>query len=184
MKPFQTVILAALLALTTLFALPALAQDKKCDGPAELCAQVLELKKDLAAQKAATVQTAAADDAASQAKAAAEQAKMAKLVALAATAAVVLKLLVSMLKTWTTWLKTDKQKAVMKAVLLLLGFASFIAGNMGLGLPWWQAIIVAGGPPGAILVHELMDLWAAFTGRKPLPPDPVDPSDPPAPAAA
>lgn len=90
-----------------------------------------------------------------------------------------LKAIISALKSWTTWLKTDKQKAVMKIGLLLLGFLAFILTNLGFGLPWWEALIVAGGPPGAILVHEIVDLISVLQGKEPMPPDTGDSSNPP-----
>jgi hypothetical protein len=173
-----------LTAIMVMFAVvvvtPTVAQ-QKCDGPQDLCAQILELQKDIATQKAVSVKSSAE----SVAVEAAKSQRMAHLIAMAASLAVVLKLLISMLKSWTTWLENDKQKAMMKAALLLLGFGSFVAGNIGMGLPWWQALVVAGGPPGAILVHELSDLFLVFKGKKKLTPD-LDPTisnPPPAPPA-
>ena len=152
---------------------PSFAQEEaKCNGPVELCAQVLELKSVIASQKQ-TVLSASKEEESSETSG--------KLLAAAALAAVILKLLISTLKSWTSWIQTDKQKAVMKAGLLILGFALFVVGNVAIGLPWWQALIVAGGPPGAILVHELTDLFRVFKGEKPLPPelDPTKDSQPP-----
>jgi hypothetical protein len=169
---------AVVMMLAVVVVTPTLAQSK-CEGPADLCAQILELQKAVGAQKAVSMKATSDSVAAEQAK----SEKMARLIAMAASLAVALKLLVSMLKSWTSWLENDKQKAMMKAALLLLGFGSFVAGNIGLGLPWWQALVVAGGPPGAILIHELSSLLLVFKGKKKLTPD-LDPtvdSNPPAP---
>ena len=160
----------ALLAATILFgAVPAYAQ--KCDGPAELCAQVLDLQQKLAAQKTLDLQdkTAAVQQ---EAKAAQERTMLraAKLASIAAIIAVVLKTLLSMLAGWKDYFQTDKGKAWLRLITLIVGFVAFVATNIGFGIPWWQALVVAVGGPGAILVHEVTKIVPALRGQGLLPP--------------
>lgn len=171
--------------IASTLSLSALAQQKKCEGPADMCAQIQELQKDLAAQKALSDQEAGAKTAAVKAAEEHHKAQSAKLMAIAAVIAVGLKILMSLLKTWVGFFKTDQGKAAIKAILVVAGFAAFVLTNIGMGIPWWQALIIAGGPPGAIVVHELMDLVPVIFGKKKLPPDPPapPPDQPPAPDA-
>jgi len=166
---------ATFIAISVLISMPAFAQvPAKCEGPTELCQQVVQLQKQLDDQKAAAIQANNALGG-SEKK---HQTHMVWTAGTAATIAIALKAIVSAAKAWTSWLKTDKQKAVMKIGLLVLGFGAFILTNIGFGLPWWEALIVAGGPPGAVLVHELMDLIAVLRGTKDLPPEKPGPASP------
>jgi len=165
-------------AIAVVISVPAFADvPTKCEGPAELCSQILQLQQQLDAQKQASVTAGSKSDHT-------HKMHMVWTAGTAATIAIALKSLVSALKSWTNWLKTDKQKAVMKIGLLLVGFGAFILTNIGFGLPWWEALIVAGGPPGSILVHELLDLVAVLRGTKKLPPDSDDKGGGGEPAAA
>ena len=159
-------------------------QDPKCSGDPQMCAQILELRKDLDAQKQLTVKADAEKGTAVKAESQDQQDKTAKMMALAATIAVALKLLISAAKGWTGFFKTDKGVAAIKAGTLILGFGAFVLTNIGFGIAWWQALIVAGGPPGAILVHELMDLVPVIQGKKKLADVPPSPDDPAPPAVA
>jgi cation transport ATPase len=165
----------------------AVAQEQKCEGPKELCAQILELKAKLDAQKAEKEKVSAEKDTANAekdkanaekdtAKAEKDSAKLeaekkdaenvARMIAFAAILAILLKSLVSALQSWKGFFTTDKQKAWLKIITLVVGFAAFLLSNIGFGIPWWQSIILAGGGPGAIMVHELMKLIPVLLGKK------------------
>lgn len=180
-----TVLAAFLLALV---APVASAQDKqKCEGPPDLCAQILELKAKLDAQKAEKDKVSAEKDTATaeKDKAVTEKDKavtekgvakleaekkdaenVARMLAFAAILAILLKSLVSALQSWKGFFTTDKQKAWLKIITLVVGFVAFLLSNIGFGIPWWQSMILAGGGPGAILVHELMKLIPVLMGKK------------------
>jgi hypothetical protein len=181
--------LAVFVSSVLLVPAAAFAQAAKCDGPPELCAQILDLRGKLEAQKALTDKDQGEKTAAVKAAEQSQTDKLAKAMAAAASIAVVLKLLLSGLKSWKSYFTTDKGKAWLKITTLGIGFLAFLLTNFGMGLSWWQALIVAGGGPGAILVHELSRLIPVVEGKKkytsdaPPPPDgkPVDPpADPPA----
>lgn len=173
-----TVLAAFLLALV---APVASAQDKqKCEGPPDLCAQILELKAKLDAQKAEKDKVSAEKDTATAEKDKAVTEKgvakleaekkdaenVARMLAFAAILAILLKSLVSALQSWKGFFTTDKQKAWLKIITLVVGFIAFLLSNIGFGIPWWQSMILAGGGPGAILVHELMKLIPVLMGKK------------------
>lgn len=173
-----TVLAAFLLALV---APVASAQDKqKCEGPPDLCAQILELKAKLDAQKAEKDKVSAEKDTATAEKDKAVTEKgvakleaekkdaenVARMLAFAAILAILLKSLVSALQSWKGFFTTDKQKAWLKIITLVVGFVAFLLSNIGFGIPWWQSMILAGGGPGAILVHELMKLIPVLMGKK------------------
>lgn len=173
-----TVLAAFLLALV---APVASAQDKqKCEGPPDLCAQILELKAKLDAQKAEKDKVSAEKDTATAEKDKAVTEKgvakleaekkdaenVARMLAFAAILAILLKSLVSALQSWKGFFTTDKQKAWLKIITLVVGFVAFLLSNIGFGIPWWQSMILAGGGPGAILVHELMKPIPVLMGKK------------------
>jgi len=184
---------AALAVLSSVLWTPAAAFAQappaaKCEGPPELCAQILELRGKLDAQKALTEKDQGEKTAAVKAAEQSQTDKLAKAMAAAASIAVMLKLLLSGLKSWKSYFKTDKGKAWLKITTLGTGFVAFLLTNFGMGLSWWQALIVAGGGPGAILVHELSRLIPVVEGKAPMPKSPSDappapdekPADPPA----
>lgn len=193
MKKLPVLIALAFSLWALLIATVAVAQvpATRCEGPTELCAQILDLKAKLDAQKALTDQRGAEKDSANaqKEKAAAESTtvvlktekkdaeNVARMLAFAAILAVALKTLVSVLRSWKGFFTTDKQKAWLKIAMLVIGFLAFFASNIGFGIPWWQSIILAGGGPGAIMVHELMKLIPVLTGKKKY----VSTSDPPPP---
>ncbi len=154
----------AFLVLFTLFigqASPQVAytQDQQCYGDPEMCAQVVELRRQLEAQKAASTKATIVDE-----QKTGDQ--TAKIIGLAAALAVILKLLVSLVSSWKGCFKTDREKAWLKVGLVVTGFVIFLSTNIGLGINWWQSIILAGGGPGSILVHELTKLWPVLMGKK------------------
>lgn len=159
---------------------PALAQEKKCEGPDDLCSQIVDLQKKIDDQKAVIKQ----NNEEIAIKDTQDAEKAAKLTAAAALMAVILKLILSVLSNWKEYFKTDKGKAWVRLSTLVIGFLAFIATNIGLGIVWWQSLIVAFGGPGAILVHELAKVIPALRGTGKLPPEENDPpADPPANAA-
>ena len=144
--------------------------ETKCDGPPDLCAQVTELQEKLQAEKDASAQKSNNDTNDTDSK-------MAEAMASAAVLATILKTLMSYLRNYKGYFTTDKGKAGIRISLVLVGLAAFAATNVGFGMTWWQAIIVAGGGPGAIALHELMKLIPVILGKGPLPPE-TEPSPP------
>jgi len=144
-------------------------QDQQCEGDHEMCAQVLELKRQIEAQKQITIRVKSEEKE--------HDDKTARMIGFAAALAVILKILVSLAKSWKGYFKTDKQKAWLKVGLVVSGFIIFVATNVGLGIDWWQSIILAGGGPGSILVHELTKLAPVLKGKKKY--DEVDPDGDP-----
>lgn len=167
------ILLFAVLAITV--ASPSFAQ-QECEGPPELCAQIIELKSAVGAQKELSKKQSEDSTAATEAAEKKRSEDMARMVGFAATIAILLKALLSALSGWKSYFKTDKGRAWLKIITVVVGFAAFIATNIGFGIPWWQALIVAGGGPGSILVHELMKLIPVIRGKAPLPADERDSS--------
>lgn len=167
-----TVVLAAM--ATFILAVPASYAQQKCEGPADLCAQIIELKAKIEAQKELANKAVNEKNAEIKALDKKRENDAAKMVAFAATLAVLLKALLSALKGWKSYFKTDKGKAWLKIITVVVGFVAFILTNIGFGIPWWQALIVAGGGPGSILVHELSKLIPVIRGKAPMPPDSED----------
>lgn len=173
------VLLAVLLG-----AAPASAQ-QKCEGPAQMCAEILKLQEPLAEQKRLTQKAEASDDTDVQ-RARIEEHKldekkteerMAGMIALAASVAIGLKLLISMLTAWKGYFRSDRSKAFLKLCLVGVGFLAFVATNLGFGIPWWQALVLAGGGPGSILIHELGKMVPVLRGQRKY--DEVDPDGDP-----
>lgn len=143
-------------------------QEQKCEGPEDLCKEILDLKAKLDNQKA---QSRAERSEEHKKRDKDEQDRMLKLITVAGIISAALKTFISALNKWKDYFTTDKGKAILKAITLLTGFVAFIFTNIGFGIPWWQALIVAGGGPGAILLHEMMKLLPAIKGKGALPPD-------------
>lgn len=145
-----------------------------CDGPPDLCRQVLDLQAKLSAAKAAKAAVEAKVEDKVEVKVEAEvkkdddkkEQRMAKVIAVAAAMAVGLKILISVLDQWKDYFTSIKGRAIIKLVTLGIGFVAFIASNIGMGIPWWQSLILAGGGPGALLVHDIMEVIPALTGKK------------------
>lgn len=182
------------LVLTSVFTIPVSAQ-QKCEGPPELCAQVDELNKRLVEQKA--VSDKYAGEKTAEVKKAEEKSKSRtqKLIVFAASLAILLKFLMSALRTWKPYFKTDKGKGWLKIITIGVSFVAFILTNIGFGIPWWQALILAGGGIGSMAFHDMTKLIPVIKGQKKYdqvvdakdevkksdPPVPVDP--PPAPTS-
>ncbi len=174
MRRLLAIVLTALSIFMT--AAPALAiQTARCDGPAEICAQIMELRAKLDAQKSLDDKEKTE---AERAVAEKDKARTAKAMAAAATMAVILKLFLSSLRTWRGYFKSDRGKGLIKLITVVVGFAAFLLTNYGMGLDWWQALIVGGGGPGAMLIHDLQDAIPQLLGKKP-PSDPSPPELPP-----
>ncbi len=148
----------------------ALAAPTGCDGPTELCQQVKDLTAKLQAERDA--KAAVAKDEGKQVAVAVakddqrKSDRTAKLVAMAGTLAVGLKILLSVLDNWKGYFTSIRGKAFLKLITVGVGFLAFLATNVGLGLPWWQALILAGGGPGALLVHDVVEIIPALNGKK------------------
>lgn len=156
------------LLVFVLVSVPVLAeaQEQKCSGDPQSCAQILELQRDLKIQKDLAEKAKVEKGEVVKQEDKKTEDKAARLIAIAATMSVVLKILVSLLTQWKGLFKTDKQKAWLKVSLVVGGFLIFLLTNLGFGIPWWQALILAGGGPGSILVHELTKLVPVLKGQK------------------
>jgi hypothetical protein len=164
--------LILLVAIATMFfAIPSFADPPQCEGPPDLCAQIAELQKSLDTHKADSEKTAS-DKAASNRKSLSD--RMGKLVGAAASISIVLKMLLSMLKSWKDVFTDDKGKAWLKAITIVIGLALFFITNLGFGMAWWEALILAGGGPGAIAVHELGKLIPVMLGKAKAEPEKKD----------
>jgi hypothetical protein len=172
-----------ILILSVFFVTPSLAapEVKGCEGPAEICAQVRDLN-----QKIVELQASKSKDLDAKASAvvAAEDQKnsdrMQKVIAAAGVISVVLKMLLSGLASWKDFFTTDKGKAWLKLITVGVGLLTFVATNVGMGIPVWQALILAGGGPGAMAIHSLHQMIPVILGKGKLPPS-SDPPGPPSP---
>lgn len=140
-----------------------------CQGPPEMCQQISDLQGQVEELKSSnTTMSASPTVDVSD--------KMAKAIAAAGALAILLKMLMSVLKSWKGRVHTDRDKAIIRAATLGISVLTFLATNVGAGLPWWQALVISGGGPGAIAVHEIMKLIPVIQGKTRLPK-----SDPPPP---
>lgn len=142
---------------------------QQCDGPEELCDQLQELR-DAITKRDAAIDAARGevDEKVREAEAkedAEKEERMKKVIGTAAVLAVALRMLLSMLASWKDYFKTDQGKAWLKLVTIVVGLLAFVAGNMGFGLPWWQALILAGGGPASMAVHSVIRLIPALKGK-------------------
>lgn len=138
-----------------------------CQGPPEMCQQINDLQGQVEDLKSSnTAMKANPEDDISD--------KMAKAIAAAGALALFLKMLMSVLKSWKGRVHTDRDKALIRAATLIVSVLTFLATNVGAGLPWWQALVISGGGPGAIALHEIMKLIPVIQGKTRLPK-----SDPP-----
>ncbi len=167
-KKLVPVLWLALFLWTLCVARTSYAQPKQCEGPPELCAQIIELQGKLEVQKAVSDKKDVEKSKVQLEEEKKDAENVARMLALAAVMAILLKSLVSALQAWKGFFTTDKQKAWLKVITLVIGFVAFLLSNIGFGIPWWQSVILAGGGPGAILVHELMKLIPVLLGKKKL----------------
>jgi len=176
--------LLALLAVTFITMAPAAQEPQpgpsaeKCEGPPDLCSKIAALQVKVSDQKKAAEAAAGEKTEEQKNQDKKHQDRVVKLIAAAGTISAVLKVLLSALSGWKDYFTTDVGKAWLRAITLVVGFVAFIMTNIGFGIPWWQALIVAGGGPGAILVHEMMKLIPAIRGKGPLPPEAAPPATP------
>jgi hypothetical protein len=163
MKKFLTVLVASLVLL-----IPSISysQEQKCDGPPALCAQIKELQQDLNKQKSLSASNSLKISQEDQEKEAKHKALVMKLTAGAASMAVALKILLSLLANWKDYFQGDKGKAWLRIITLSVGLLAFLASNIGFGIPWYSAIILAGGGPGAIVIHEIMKIIPVLKGKE------------------
>jgi len=151
----------------------------QCEGPEELCSQLKDLRKAITKRDAEIEATRGAVDEKireAEAKESLEkEERMKKVIGTAAVLAVALRMLLSLLSSWKDYFKTDQGKAWLKLTTIVVGLGAFVAGNIGFGLPWWQALILAGGGPASMAVHSIIRLIPALRGKEKY----KDPESPP-----
>lgn len=182
------ILIFALLVIPT----SALAEEK-CKGPATLCQELLKLreqvkeKEKLVEEKTETVQKTeevvrekaeyaektseyARDKEIEAAQAQTEKKEetdtTARNILIAGMIATGLRVLYTLMKAWKGFFTTEKQKAGFKIAALSIGVLAFLLTNVGLGMSWVNSLILAGGGPGAIMVHEFTKLIPILTGKK------------------
>lgn len=199
-----------LLVVLAFLALPSLAaaQEEKCKGPAQICQELLKLREqvkakdkqvvlkdhDLRETKEAVAETAEyaektseyARDKEVEAAKAQEEKKEEKDTTVrnliyAGIIATGLRVLYSVMKAWKGFFVTEKSKAWFKVAALSVGVLAFLLTNVGLGMSWVNSLILAGGGPGAVAVHEFTKLIPILRGQKPV--EPIEPEPPVEPTA-
>lgn len=61
--------------------------------------------------------------------------------------------------------KTDQGKTVLRLIALGLGLGVLVTSKIAMGMHWSEAIILALSGPGAIVVHEVIDLFPGMKGN-------------------
>jgi hypothetical protein len=157
---------------------PAVARAQKCEGPEELCAHIFQLQKDLDSQRklAADAKKAEIDSKRVVLTLKSQQedqdTRTTKFIGAMGTLAIVLKILLNLLTSWkNTLFQSDKGKAGIRISILVVTLGIFLTTNMGFGIPWWQALILAAGGPLSMVLHEMMKLIPVLMGKGTLPPD-------------
>ena len=89
--------------------------------------------------------------------------------AIAALIAFVLKWLVSALKKIKTEELSDKAKQIIPWIVMVLGVVVAVVAHYGMNENWTNAIILGGGPPGAVLFHNLWESFVNLIKKKPTP---------------
>lgn len=90
--------------------------------------------------------------------------------AIAALIAFVLKWTVSALKKIKTEELSDKAKQIIPWIVMVLGVVVAVAAHYGMNENWTNAIILGGGPPGAVLFHNLWESFVNLIKKKPAEP--------------
>lgn len=80
--------------------------------------------------------------------------------------AALLKLLISLIRRTSSFWKKTKGKWVIRLITLTLGAAAGILANVGLGMPWWDAVTIFFGGPGAVLLTEYQKMIPFLTPKK------------------
>jgi len=115
------------------------AQSTSCNGPKQLCDQVTQLRTQLNKAQGKTEKT---DE---------------KFIGMMASIAVGLKILISLAQKWKEDLfKSEKGKLYLHLSIAALSIVIFVVSNMGLGMTFWQSIILALGGPLSSYVHEIV----------------------------
>lgn len=159
-----------ILFASVLVASPAAALE--CDGSPDLCQELVALRdrvksaefkaNDLQHEKDLILNDSAAKVDRAIQESGSNTAKMA---AMAGAIAVFLRSVLSLLQSVEKIPNTPRGKAFMKLSTLVVGLLIFVASNLGAGIPWWQALILAGGGPGAILINELAKTWPVLLNK-------------------
>lgn len=167
--------------------------EEKCKGPKDICKELLLLreqvaeKEKLVEEKEEKVQqteimvketseyaektSSYARDKEIEAESAIQQKKKeeettARNILIAGMIATGLRILYSVMKAWKGFFTTERQKAGFKIAALSVGVLAFVFTNLGLGMSWVNSLILAGGGPGAIMVHEFTKLIPIMMGKK------------------
>jgi len=84
----------------------------------------------------------------------------------AALVAAILKLLIALIRRTSPFWKQTRGKWVIRLITLTLGVAAGVIGNLALGMPWWDAVVVFFGGPGAVLLTEYQKMIPFLTPKK------------------
>ncbi len=150
------VILATVIVAVLLISFTALASNT-CEGPKELCDQLLSLRQNLEHQRLMT---------------STDELSIERTMGVSASIALILKVFISVVTANKKEMKTEKGKTAIRLILVLLGAALFIVSNLAFGMKWWESLILALGGPASITIHEVWKLVLVLFGKKKL--DDVD----------
>ena len=165
MKKFVIAVYSLYMALALLSPLQTyVVRADDCTGSAEVCAEIRSLRSKVGELRESNDKMAELSGVKEN-----TSDRMAKSIAIAGTMAILLKMLTSVLRGWKGRVHADADKAKIKIASISVGVLAFLATNIGAGLPWWQAIVIAGGGPGSIAVHEIMKLVPVLQGKKKMP---------------
>jgi hypothetical protein len=164
-----------MLVLVSAFLVSPAFAEKKCEGPPELCEQIIQLRENLEKQKAINAETELSkikdEEKLAQIKEKQKQKedKTIKFIGVMSTIAVALKILLGFLTRWKDSLfQSDKGKATIRIVILLFTILIFLTTNMGFGISWWESLILAAGGPLSMSLHEMLKLVPVVRGNKKL----------------
>lgn len=182
-----------ILLTVMLFPIYAHAEEEKCKGPKDICEELLRLRKQVAdknklveekEEKVQKTEVAVKETSEYAEKTSSyardkeieadtlrqekkkEEDTTAQNILIAGMIATGLRILYSVMKAWKGFFTTERQKAGFKIAALFIGVLAFVFTNLGLGMSWMNSLILAGGGPGAIMIHEFTKLLPIMMGRK------------------
>jgi len=77
----------------------------------------------------------------------------------AAVLAALLKLLIMVIRRTSPFWKKRKGKTVIRLLTITLGIGAGVLANLAIGMPWWDAVTIFLGGPGAILLTEYQKVF-------------------------
>jgi hypothetical protein len=80
--------------------------------------------------------------------------------------AALLKLLLSLLRLTSPFWKTTRGKWVLRLITLTIGAIAGVLASVAGGMPWWDALIVFFGGPGAMLIAEYQKMIPFLRPKK------------------